>query len=236
MERPSADTASLPFETEELRNKLEEFLNFAWKDPITHKSKKIGSYKWGIYAFFDYDEEPIYVGQTNEKLSTRIRRHLTNQRSDAVAMSVLDPYEVCYIQVWPVPELEGKPASPENKALLSALEYAAYQHVLTASTFGAVLNEKEPAEPAVKHPLPELTYRMRVVSDAVSKLRDHPDLRIARRAMTLARLAKVIAERKVQKGLRTTLLTQARRLTSLAEQRVAYAPDGEATDDEGADD
>ena len=51
-----------------------------------------------------------------------------------------------------------------------------------------------------------------VVSADVSRLRDHPDLRIARRAATLARLAQVISERKVQKGLRRTLLAQANRL------------------------
>ena len=58
----------------------------------------------GVYAFFDYDGEPIYVGQTNEMLRTRIRRHLTNQRTDDVAMSVLDPFEVLEIEVWPLPQ------------------------------------------------------------------------------------------------------------------------------------
>src|SRR2546425_8318935 len=62
----------------------------------------IGSHKWGIYAFFDYDGEPIYVGQTYEGLGSRIGRHLTNQRTDAVAMNVLDPFEVCEIRVWPL--------------------------------------------------------------------------------------------------------------------------------------
>jgi hypothetical protein len=55
---------------------------------------------------------------------------------------------------------------------------------------------------------------------------DHPDLRIARRAGTMARLAKIIAERKVAKGLRRALLTQARRLAWLAERRCQRAPDG----------
>ena len=72
----------------------------------------VGNYRWGVYAFFDYDGEPIYVGQTNEQLRTRIRRHLTNQRTDAVAMSVLDPFEVFEIEVWPLPQFEG--VSPER--------------------------------------------------------------------------------------------------------------------------
>ncbi|MDY0270407.1 MAG: GIY-YIG nuclease family protein [Trichloromonas sp.] len=90
----SADNPLPPFETRELREKLSEFLNQKILDPITNREIAIGNYKFGVYAFFDYDGEPIYVGQTNEKLRTRIRRHLTNQRTDAVAMNVLDPFEV----------------------------------------------------------------------------------------------------------------------------------------------
>ena len=44
----------------------------------------------------------IYVGQTREKLSGRVGRHLTNQRTDAVAMRVLDPLEVAAVEVWPL--------------------------------------------------------------------------------------------------------------------------------------
>jgi hypothetical protein len=52
-----------------------------------------------------------------------------------------------------------------------------------------------------------------------------PDLRIARRSATLARLAQVISERKVQQGLRRALLVQARRLEALAGQRYQHAAD-----------
>jgi hypothetical protein len=222
--------SSLPFETEELRRQLDAFLTHKWDDPVTGKKRAIGSYKLGIYAFYDYDHEPIYVGQTNEKISTRIRRHLTNQRTDAVAMSVLDPYEVCYIEVWVLPEHEGL-ATKEAKELLDSLEFEAYQHLLRKSRFKAVLNEKEPHAPRQRSKLPK-SFSAKVVSDAVSQLRDHPDLRIARRAMTLARLAKVIAERKVQKGLRKTLLTQAKRLVDLANRRVGETPADEDEEDD----
>ena len=82
-----------PFETEDLRANLAAFPDSSFDDPSGLRVR-VGNYKWGVYAFFDYDGEPIYVGQTNEMLRTRIRRHLTNQRTDAVAMSVLDPFEV----------------------------------------------------------------------------------------------------------------------------------------------
>ena len=67
-----------PFETEDLRENLTRFLDtpFNWDGG---PAMPVGNLRWGVYAFFDYDGEPIYVGQTNERLRTRIRRHLTNQ-------------------------------------------------------------------------------------------------------------------------------------------------------------
>ena len=54
----------------------------------------------------------------------------------------------------------------------------------------------------------------------VYQRRLHPDIRIARRAATIAKLAEVISQRAVQTGLRNTLLTQARRLENLAQRRL----------------
>lgn len=218
-------TESLPFETEALRTALRRFLDRNVNDPVSGKPRKLGAYKWGVYAFFDYDGEPIYAGQTNERLSTRIRRHLTNRRTDAVAMNVLDPFEVCHVEVWPLPEYQNRDKSDKPaKAHLDALEYAVFQHCIERSTFRAILNEKEPPKPRRKVKIP-LSYREQIVTEEVSRLRDHPDLRIARRAGVMARLAQIIAERKVQRGLRKSLLTQARRLQWLAEQRYKHARD-----------
>ena len=86
-------------------------------DATTSDGRKVGDCKHGVYLFVDYDGEPIYVGQTREKLRTRIRRHLTNQRTDAVAMRVLDPFEVAEIEMWPFWELDGLP-QPEVKETL----------------------------------------------------------------------------------------------------------------------
>jgi GIY-YIG catalytic domain len=221
---PALSTTQLPFETEQLRAELANFLNQAYES-TGRTNMRLGAVKWGVYAFFDYDDEPIYVGQTKEKLGTRIRRHLTNQRTDAVAMNVLDPFEVHTIVVWPLPAFQDKSASDLNAvAHLNALEHAVFQQLLEKSEFNAVLNEKDPPSPTVKIKIPP-EVRGRIVSDDVSRLRDHPDLRIARRAATLARLAQVISERKVQKGLRRTLLAQATRLQSLAGKRYANAAD-----------
>ena len=105
----------------------------------------VGNFRWGVYAFFDYDGEPIYVGQTNERIRTRIRRHLTNQRTDAVAMSVLDPFEVFEIEVWPLPHLQGSPRTDADaRRQLDALERLITAQAIENSQFKAILNEKDP--------------------------------------------------------------------------------------------
>ena len=77
-------------------------------------------------------------------------------------------------------------------------------------------------------------YRQRIIPEALYPHRKHPDIRIARRASTIASLARVISERKVSRGLRQTLLTQARRLERLATERLKDFPPGAAdeTDEE----
>lgn len=216
---PPDATHRPPFETDDLRRNLTAFLDRFIEDPVAGDRRRLGNFRWGVYAFFDYDGEPIYVGQTNEMLRTRIRRHLTNQRTDAVAMSVLDPFEVLEIEVWPMASLQdtsGRDAGARET--LNALERQVYAAALASSRFGAVLNEKDPPPGALAVEAPP-AYRARIVSDAVHAIRAHPDVRIARRAQVLARLSQVVSERKVQGGLRRVLLVQAKRLAWLAERR-----------------
>lgn len=187
-------------------------------DTQTSDGRKIGGAKYGVYAFFDYDGEPIYVGQTYESLRSRIGRHLTNQRTDAVAMNVLDPFEVAEIEVWPSFDLEGMEAA-DVRPILDAAEYTVFQLALENSTFKAVLNEGEitPAKP-IKLPT---SYHGSIIPDDLFVQRKHPDIRIARRATTIANLARVISEREVSIGLRRTLRTQAQRLEKLTADRFA---------------
>lgn len=179
------------------------------------QGRKIGDAKHGVYAFFDYDEEPIYVGQTKESLRTRIRRHLTGQRADAVAKRVLDPYEVSAIEMWPFWEVKG--SESEVKELLNRAEYTVYQRVIENSKFKEVLNEGEIAESEIID-LPD-GFRFPIVPDEIRKVQSHPDIRLARRAWVIADLARIISEREVSPGLRKTLLVQARRLEQLASDR-----------------
>ncbi len=202
----------VPADVAAIRKQISEF--FRQKTELGHS---LGSY-FGAYVFFDYDEEPIYVGQTHEGLGGRVSRHMTNQRTDAVAMNVLDPFEVAFIEVYPLHHKKQSP--PDHKQLvreLDALEYTVFQKVLRESALGAVLNEKDLiATDLVEMPQ---AYRARIIPEELFNLRKHPDIRIARRASTIARLAQVISERDVSPGLRRTLVTQARRLEKLAAER-----------------
>lgn len=213
MLQESDEIIGLPEDVAAIRAEIRKF--FATKDST---GKRIGGYKHGVYAFYDYDGEPIYVGQTEEKLSGRVSRHLTNQRTDAVAMNVLDPFEVAYIEVWPLDALADEIDKKEKKAFLDRAEYTVFQKVLKESALSAVLNEKEMA-PRSEIKLPK-SYKQRIIPEAIYQQRKHPDVRIARRATTIANLARVISERDVSAGLRRTLLTQARRLERLASQRA----------------
>lgn len=228
---PLIATRKPPIETEHLRRALRNFLDqplsdFVAEAPTTARGKSIsvGAVKWGTYAFIDYDGEPIYVGQTRESLGSRIGRHLTNQRTDAVAMSVLDPFEVRYVRVWPLAqyqEVKGDPkkvpSAREAADHLNAVERSVFLDLVSRSHFRRILNEKDPPDVIVRD-LP-LCIEGEIVPSDVITVRQHPDTRIARRAQTLARLSSIIAGRDVAGGLRRTLLTQAERLAQLAKDR-----------------
>ncbi len=216
----------MPADVAAIRQELQAFLR-----SLDASGQRIGSSKCGVYAFYDYDGEPIYVGQTYEGLGARIGRHLTNQRTDAVAMNVLDPFEVAEVCVWPFDLAHLNEA--QQKEFLDRAEFTVFQKLLAESKLGAILNEKPPRPTS----LVELSacHRKRIIPEAIFPHRKHPDVRIARRASTIASLARVISERKVSRGLRQTLLTQAKRLENLAAERLKDFPDNteEANDDSG---
>lgn len=234
-----------PFETGSLREELKKFYDSQYEHDPSGEPRKIGEYKWGVYIFYDYDGEPIYVGQTNERVSARIGRHLTNQRTDAVAMNVLDPFEVYSIEVYPLPEFQHvnsnkHPDYAEAKQHLDALEYLVHEQAIGKSKYGEILNEKDP-RPGIKRVIPK-PHRRDIVSKEVLDLRAHLDVRIARRAATISKLAQVISEREIKgTGLRRVLLVQSQRLETLARARfealggtskVAKGAEGDTSEDE----
>ncbi len=219
-----------PHEVAAIRKKIAEAF-----DKEDSSGRKVGNAKFGVYAFFDFDGEPIYVGRTLEGLRKRIGRHLTNQRTDAVAMSVLDPFEVLDIKMWPLWHLEevkavSKAEKKERTRRVNAAERVVFNEVLKASTYGAVLNEKDIEDAGKADPLPT-PVEARIIPDELIPQRRHPDVRIARRANTISNLAKVISERNPSKGLRRTLVTQARRLERLAADRHGEVAGNEPVED-----
>jgi len=143
-------------------------------------------------------------------------------------MNVLDPFEVAEIRVWPL-DLSHL-GEEEQKEYLDRAEFTLFQKVIAESKLRAVLNEKPP----LPKPLVELpkSYAKRIIPEGIFPQRKHPDIRIARRASTIASLARVISERKVSPGLRQTLLTQARRLERLASERLKDFPKGDSEEND----
>jgi hypothetical protein len=214
---------SPPGEVSKIREQISRFF-----DQATPSGEKIGSSTCAVYAFFDYDGEPIYVGQTVEVLRGRVGRHLTGRRSDAVAKFVLDPFEVLELEVWPLFGI----LKADRKMLANQMEYAVFQKCLSESQFGAVLNEGTIVA-AEEVDLPP-SYRGRIIPDDLYADRKHPDVRIARRAATIASLARLISERQVGRGLRSTLSVQAKRLEALTSARFAdFADAPDEMNDEG---
>nr|AXV46402.1 excinuclease ABC subunit C [Arthrobacter sp.] len=216
--------ASLPAtDVQQFRLLLKEFLSV--KDD---QGRKWSDSKWGVYAFYDYDGEPIYVGQTNEQLRVRLGRHLTNQRTDAVAMRILDLFEVAEVEIWPAWQFETvnlkeKKAQSyiDAKKHLDAMEYTAYLDAIDNSRFKAILNEKIP--PISNRVTLPPSLRRSLITSEIREERNHPDIRIARRAETISRLAAVARERgEVSDGLRRVLVIQAVRLAYISAVRLAY--------------
>ncbi|MFB9235029.1 GIY-YIG nuclease family protein [Plantactinospora siamensis] len=177
----------------------------------------IGQSKAGIYAFFDYDKEPVYVGQTAEGFAIRLGRHLMSGRSDAVARYILDPFEIREVALWSLPHIGDMPFR-ERRAALDPYEYTVFERLVNRSAFHALLNERT-VPPSMIVDLPDPLVGV-IVPDEVFPDRNHPDVRIARRVQTMSQLAKFISERKVSLGLRRTLATQALRLEEITRRRV----------------
>jgi len=170
---------------------------------------------FGVYALYDFDDIALYVGKTTEGLGKRIQRHLTNQRTDAVGMGVLDPLEVAEIEVWPLWPSHADAA--RASVYVSGLEY------LVASQYeGQIFNEREirPLTEGQPEILPA-SVRFDMFSPGTRIRLGHPDARIRRRAATLAKLSTRISERSLndKNGLRLSMLRQLARLTEIAKAR-----------------
>jgi hypothetical protein len=227
MAKPSRQSQPAP-EVREFRQLLAEAL-----DERDEQGRKWADARWGVYAFYDYEGEPIYVGQSHEQLRVRVRRHLTNQRTDAVAMRVLDIFEVAELALYPLWNYEQTPGTDAAaRQHLNRVEYSLYLDAIAKSKYQAILNEAIPPK-GERVALPP-GLRRSLIRTETRELRGHPDTRIARRAETIARLAAVAHERgEVSDGLRRVLVIQAIRLAHLSAVRLAEV-EGRAVPPAGA--
>src|SRR6185437_12717966 len=109
-----------------------------------------------------------------------------------------DVFEVAELELWPLWNFENvtrqrdSAGFGEAQSRLDAVEYSAYLDSIEGSRFKAILNEKiPPVSPRIELPP---SRRFKLISDETRAERGHPDVRIARRADTIARLAAVAHE------------------------------------------
>jgi hypothetical protein len=101
-------------------------------------------------------------------------------------MNVLDPFEVAEIRVWPLDVAVIR--EEQRRDYLDRAEFTVFQKVIAESKLGAILNEKPP-RPTQVIELPK-SYARRIIPTDIFPHRKHPDIRIARRAATIASLAR----------------------------------------------
>lgn len=226
----------LPPEIAAIRRSIREFF-----DSVDDRGRKPNNAKYGVYALYDYDGEPVYVGQTKDSLRERIGRHVTGQRSDAVVNRSLDPLEIAEIEVFPLYDLDERRdgESDDDHALrvsstLKAAEYTLYRRVVRASKTGSTFNTKVPPQ-TQEIELPD-GYRGRVVPKDVYERRSHADVKIGQMSRIILGIAEVVSQRNPPPGLRRNLLRRIRRLENLAERRLGETGDAPSAQSDDEDD
>ncbi|GAA1454877.1 hypothetical protein GCM10009618_21990 [Nesterenkonia lacusekhoensis] len=122
--------------------------------------------------------------------------------------------------MWPYEQMADRPKK-ELTQLVNQLEYSVYVDAIRNSKYSAILNEKiPPISEEVELP-PNCSFDL--VPEGMREDREHPDVRIARRAENLSRLSAVAHERgEVSPGLRRVIVIHAVRLADLAAARLSY--------------
>lgn len=154
--------------------------------------RRWGDGRYGCYAFYDLDGEPLWLGSTTESLRSRVRRHLVGQRSDAVARGVLDAGEVAEVELWPMWEQEGEPREQARQAA-EALEGILYPRLAARSRFGELLSQR-PSAPDRPVEIPPSLRSSLLLPEERQDLSQSPDVRIARMARSIAKLTDWIVD------------------------------------------
>jgi hypothetical protein len=154
----------------------------------------------GIYALCDLDEVPIYVGQSEDGISARVRRHLTSARSDVIANRQIDVWEIAFVWAW----------SMSDQTQIDAIE----QHLFNAfNSSSPLVNGKVLSDPG---PLPfevPAKLRVQVMPDDLIVARRDPTLRFPRQIQHFNQLVDYILNTQDKPHLRRALQVYYDRLT-----------------------
>jgi hypothetical protein len=154
----------------------------------------------GIYALCDLDEVPIYVGQSEDAIAARVRRHLTSARSDVIANRQIDVWEIAYVWAWPVADREQM--NPLERSLFSRFNSA------SPLVNGRVLARSG----RLRFPEPERA-RVQVMPDDLIMARRDPTLRFPRQIWHFNQLVDYILNTQDKPHLRRALQVYYDRLT-----------------------
>lgn len=128
----------------------------------------------GVYALCDLDQVPIYIGQSQDGIRARVRRHLTSARSDVIANRQIDVWEVAYVWAWPMDDVNQ----------LDNVEAVLF-HQFDAQS--RLMNGTVPLKPKRNISLPE-KYSLQVLPDEEISLRRQPRQRFPRQAQQVSLL------------------------------------------------
>ena len=179
----------------------------------------------GVYALCDLDGVPIYVGQSKDGIQSRVRRHLTSARSDVIANRQVDPWEIAFVQAYPV-------ESNEEIPLLEASLFDRFHKDKP------LMNGSIPiARGRLLKRLPKPTETIQMMPDEEIRVRKDPALRLPRQIEQIGRLVDHILTVKDSPQLRLSLAAHFDRLNAYRGAFLKVGPAvkrgaGEDEDDE----
>ncbi|MEV1069772.1 hypothetical protein [Streptomyces sp. NPDC050263] len=209
-ERPATNWAASPSSvSRRQRDLLNELLT-----STDSEGRRWGDAKWGCYALYDHDGEPLWLGAARETIRIRLRRILVSQRSDATALGLLDVSDIAEIEVWPLWQYQlDRHGSAAHH--LSRLESTLYTKLTAETRFHALLSENVAQTEPVS--LPE-SHRGAIVDHGTRPRWAGSEARVARLAHVVSRLAERLDETGALPShpSRRALSLHASRLQSLA--------------------
>jgi hypothetical protein len=144
---------------------------------------------------------PIYVGQSQDGIQNRVRRHLTSARSDVIANRQIDVWEIAFVWAWPV----------ANLGQLNPLEALVFHRYNDQKT---LMNGSVPQRvDQLDFPEPQM-HQVQIMDDSEIEVRRKPELRLPRQAEHFGRLVDHILTVKDSAQLRRSLIAHFERLTA----------------------